>query len=153
MKRLLIILLISIFILSMTACSAGNNYSTNTTQTTNTDRYTQPPADKKLTKSEAEEKAVQYFRTWINVFISPNIIEKARKEIHKSFAKVEITGIGSTDAVYSSTFDAYDVTIKGRFAGYDEYGKLEGIYNYSVTIRVSNDGKAELMEYSTHVSK
>ena len=128
MKRITLILLAIVMMLTIAACGKGNNTKTETHTPSSSS------IDRNLTESEAKTKAENYLTSYEN-------LKNLALFAHDDLAKVTISSIG-TFTLQQSYTNKFIYIVKGRFYGYDSYGGLKGIYNF--------EQKIEVTDLSTH---
>lgn len=134
-KRMLALLLAVIMLLTLTAC--GND-------TGDDDAQTESEESSEVKSEISESKAESIARDYVNGDGAYALLDKALRRDSK-IDKISYPDIGSVDvSKVSNMVDdelSYYVSVKGTFAGYDDYGEFVYRYKFSYTIHISLYGE------------
>lgn len=132
-KRTLALVLAVIMLFALTAC--GND----------TDDVQTEPEESSEVKSEiSESKAESIARDYVNGDGAYALLDEASSRNGK-IDKITYPDIGSVDVSKASSIASdelhYYVSVKGTFAGYDDYGEFVDRYKFNYTVSVSLYGE------------
>lgn len=137
LKQFISISVLFVFLLCFTGCGAGRDSHVSQEATS---VYTTTTTEKvKMTRSEALEVLNRY----ISFHESSILLNLANRAGVSSAKSVSIATIEDGNGM-AHTLDDYAFTMKGRFFGYDSYGNVEGIYNFTLGAVVEENGNVRL---------
>lgn len=135
-KKIVALIICSLFgITSLAGC--GNSANNSIEATTNSVTETSGIEETEMSSYDAESILIDYIENNQSTF------EMYVLGINSfNIEHLEVSTIECTNSSY--TEPPYYFSIKGNFYGMDDYGRVKGHYNYSMSATVDSEGKVKL---------